>query len=229
MGRIRPNQLLALLAASLAISPISFADNAGLAGFEVGQRGSRHAYVGTIIVPESVSPWRGRLWLDHTRYEYDKAGQDVRARVTGAEAALGIGGSRDADWWAVYLGPRWESTRLSPDDRGNDNRGSHARAKLLAEAEQGVGNWRAILGASYVFGADGWWMRGRMLRPQPAGSRFGGELVLHGGPDYRATQLGGLYQIPLGKASSALFKGGVRHDRDLGSGGYAGVELYWPY
>ncbi|MCZ2172941.1 MAG: cellulose biosynthesis protein BcsS [Burkholderiales bacterium] len=170
-----------------------------------------------------------RLWLDETRYRYDKNGATVRAQERGAEAAAGLGGAGDNSWWAAYLGLRYDHAELSPDDRANDSRGGHLRTKLQAESEQGVGNWRANLGAAYVFGADKYWLRGRMMYPLAPYSLLGVELLRHGGPDYTATQLGGVFSLPLGGRSTALVKGGLRHDENRGSGGYAGIELSLPY
>lgn len=153
----------------------------------------------------------------------------MHARARGAEAAVGVGGASGADWWAAYLGPRYEHTELSPDDRANDSRGSHLRAKLQAETERGLGAWRVNAGAAYVFGADKYWLRGRLLHPLAPRTLLGVELLRHGGPDYTATQMGGLYALPLGGRSAALIKGGLRHDEGSGTGGYAGVELSLPY
>lgn len=223
-----PQHLLA--AAGLAVSSLSaLADNTALAGAEVGAQGSRHVYAGTVMKPAGDSPWRARLWLDETRYEYDTNGTTVKARARGAEAAVGLGGASGADWWAAYFGPRHERTTLSPDDRGNDSRGSRTRAKLQAETERGVGAWRLNAGAAWVFGADKYWLRGRLMHPLAPRSLLGVELLRHGGPDYTATQMGGLYTLPLGERSSALLKGGLRHDESGGTGGYAGVELSIPY
>lgn len=220
--------LLALLAGKGILAPGARADNLLLGGAEVGRDGN-HAYVGSIIRPNPESIWRGRLWMDRTRYEYDSAGRSIRAHATGVEAALGIGGQTGNAWWAAYLGPRYERTELSPDDRGNDNRGSQLNAKLQAEAERGVGSLRLNAGAAYVFGADKYWLRGRLMQPLAPRSLLGVELLRHGGQDYTATQMGGLYALPLGNSSSALFKGGLRHDENRGTGGYAGVEFTIPY
>ena len=64
---------------------------------------------------------------------------------------------------------------------------------------------------------------------RPPRTLLGVELLRHGGPDYTATQMGGLYALPLGGRSAALIKGGLRHDEGSGTGGYAGVELSLPY
>lgn len=223
--RVRPLLPLLLLLAAHS-SP---AQNSVFSGVEISPD-SNHAYIGTLYRPAPESVWRTRFWLDRTRYEYDKAGATVNARATGLEAAIGIGGESGASWWAAYLGPRHERTTLTPDDRSNDNRGSHTRVKLQGEAESGLGGaWRLNAGAAYLFVSEKYWLRGRLFHPVAPRSVAGVELVRHGGNDYAATQFGGIYSIPLGAQSSLLFKGGLRHDESRGSSGYGGVELSLPY
>lgn len=226
MSRLRP---ACALAAALLATPPARAENLALAGMELGREGW-HAYLGSVLRPDPASPWRGRLWLDGTRYEYDRSGAAVAARATGLEAALGLGGAPGDAWWAAYLGLRHERTELAPDDAANRSRGSRLRAKLQAEAEQGIGGaWRLNAGAAYIAGAEKYWLRGRITRPLDAHSRIGVELLRHGGRDYTATQAGGLYVLPIGAGNSVLLKGGLRHDENRGTGGYAGVELTMPY
>lgn len=223
--------LLCVVASLVFPFPVP-AENDLLVGAEIGRGGSQHAYVGTVLRPAGPSPWRARLWLDHTRFEYDKDQVTIGARADGVDVALGLAGAGGTSWWAAYLGARHEHTDLSPDDRGNDSRGSQVWAKLQAETERDIGatgRWRLNAGAAYVFGAEKYWLRGRFFQPLANRSLRGAELVLHGGPDYATSQLGGLYALPLGAGSSMLFKGGLRHDRNGGSGGYAGVEFSMPY
>lgn len=220
-------QVLPLLLLLAALS--SQAQNSALSGVEITPGGS-HAYLGSVFRPDPESVWRTRLWLDSTKYEYDKAGATVRARATGLEAAIGIGGQSSSTWWAAYIGPRHERTTLSPNDLSNDNHGSQTRAKLQGEAEGGfAGAWRLNAGAAYLFGSEKYWMRGRVFHPLAPRSVAGVELLRHGGSDYAATQLGGIYSMPLGAQSSLLFKGGLRHDESQGSSGYGGIELSLPY
>ena len=222
----RATSILAL--AACAALPAQ-ADNLALTGAEVSRDGN-HAYLGTILRPDPASIWRGKLWMDSTRYDYDKAGATIKAHASGLEAAIGIGGHTGADWWAAYLGPRYERVSLSPNDPANDSRGSQLRGKLQAETENSVGGaWRLNAGASYIFGAEKYWVRGRLMHPLAPRSAAGIELLRHGGTDYTATQMGGLYSMPLGASSSVTFKGGLRRDESQGSSGYGGIEFSVPY
>lgn len=219
---------IAALAAALAALPAR-ADSLALAGAEIGRDGS-HVYVGSVVRPDPASSWRGRVWLDRTRYEYDSNGATVSARATGIEAALGIGGAAGDAWWAAYVGPRYERTELSPDDRANASRGRRLRAKLQGETEHGIGGgWRLNAGAAYIISAEKYWLRGRIMQPLAPRSLYGIELLRHGGPDYTATQMGGFYALPICAGVSALIKGGARHDENRGVSGYAGVEFSFPY
>jgi hypothetical protein len=225
----RPDRTVGFLAVALLAALPARADRLALAGMELGREGW-HAYLGSVLRPDPASPWRGRIWIDGTRYEYDRNGTIVAARATGLEAALGLGGAAGDAWWAAYLGPRYERTELSPDDPANRSRGSRLHAKLQAEAERGLGGaWRLSAGAAYILGAEKYWLRGRLTRPLAARSHVGMELLRHGGRDYTATQAGGLYALPVGAGSSVLLKGGLRHDKNRGTGGYAGVEFTMPY
>jgi hypothetical protein len=149
----------------------------------------------------------------------------VKARATGAEAALGYGVSSAEGWGAVYLGVRYTDTELTPDDPSANSRGSQTGVKLQVEGERTLAtNWRGGGIASYTNEQDSYWVRGRaMYRTSPTLS-LGAEAVAAGNREADWTQLGAVLGLQSGTNYSIAFKAGYRWQSN-DNGAYGGVEL----
>lgn len=222
------------LAACMTALPAEAQTGVALAGLEAGNA-THSAYLGTVLpLPGGAlgKGWVQRYWLDYTAYRYEKTpGQDIDAKVTGLEAALGLQGGLGADWWAVYLGGRYGNTRLSPDDPANENRGGDFSIKLQLEGEKAVSPaWRVNGIASYLIGQSNYWVRLRAQTALDNQRLLGPELVVQGDPFYRLVKLG-VYVggIKLGRDAALTVKAGASRLNSDSAGAYAGVEWYLPY
>lgn len=229
-GRLR------LLLASLivATAPAWAQERIALAGLEAG-RDNGYAYWGTVLPLPGQHLGQGfvqRYWLDYVAYRYEKLPQqDIDAKAAGVEAALGYQQSSANGWWGAYLGPRYASTRLSPDDPGNNDRGGHLRAKLQFEGETELGaGWRLNGIASHLIGQSSYWLRFRAQTRLDNQLLLGPELVVQGDPSYRLFKLG-VYVggIKLGRDAALTVKAGASKLDSGSAGAYAGIEWYLPY
>jgi hypothetical protein len=222
------------VAACMAAFSAEAQTGVALAGVEAGSD-THYSYLGTVLpLPGSVlgRGWVQRYWLDDTGYRYEKTpGQDIDARVSGLEAALGLHGGAEADWWGVYLGGRYGNTRLSPDDPANEDRGRNFSIKLQLEGETALSSaWRVNGIASHLVGRSSYWLRLRAQTMLDNRLLLGPELVVQGDPVYRLFKLG-VYVggIKLGREAALTVKAGVSKLDSDSAGAYAGVEWYLPY
>lgn len=220
---------LALVPLFVTTSPVQ-AESIWLSGAEAG-RSSQYLYLGN-VQPLGQSHlgqgWVQRYWLDGIRYEYESGKRTIRAKGAGMEAAIGYQTSGQDGWLAAYAGLRWNHTRLSPNDRGNDNRGSHLRPRLQLEGDTALtGPWRFNGITSYTFGQKAHWTRLR-LGHRPHDITWGMEYVHQGDPSYHASQIG-LYTDGwrVGQNLRMGLKAGVRRS-DGDNGPYVGVEFFLP-
>lgn len=224
---------IGLFACALAL-PVRAQTGVALAGIE-GANDAHSAYLGTVLpVPGSAlgKGWVQRYWLDYTTYRYEKTpGQDIDARVAGAEAALGYQDSWEGGWWSAYLGGRYGNTRLSPDDLSNEDRDGDFSAKLQLEGEATVSpKWRLNGIVSHVVGHSSYWSRLRAQTTFGDHLLVGPEIVVQGDPLYRLYKLGAYVGgIELGAGGALTVKLGVSKLDSDSAGAYAGVEWYKPY
>ncbi|WP_126445160.1 cellulose biosynthesis protein BcsS [Sulfuricystis multivorans] len=203
----------------------------GLAGFEIANHNS-YLYLGGI---QSASASLGsglayRTWLDAGTYRYEKSGTQIDARYWRASAAAGYQNAGERGWWAGYLGAGYQQTSLSPDDPENASRGGKIKPFLQLEGEtQLAPTLTANLASSYTFGSNAYWLRGRVFKSLYASRRVGAEMILHGDPDYQATQIGGLFVVPLDRNVMTIIKAGIRTGSGTSSTPYGGLEFTKPF
>lgn len=222
------------LAACLVALPADAQTGVVLAGVEAGSD-THSAYLGTVLPLAGGTlgkGWVQRYWLDYTAYRYEKTPeQDIDARVTGLEAALGFQGGAGADWWSVYLGGRYDNARLSPDDPLNENRGGDFAIKLQLEGETALSSaWRVNGIASHLVGQSSYWLRLRAHTTLDNQLLLGPELIVQGDPLYRLFKLG-VYVggIKLGRNVELTVKVGASKLNSDSVGAYVGGEWYIPY
>lgn len=224
---------IGLVACVLAL-PAKAQTGVALAGIE-GANDTHSAYLGTVLPLRRSTlgkGWVQRYWLDYTAYRYEKLpGQDIDARVAGAEAALGYQDSSERGWWSAYLGGRYSNTRLSPDDLSNEDRGGDFSAKLQFEGETVLSSqWRLNGIASHVVGHSSYWARLRAQTTLGGHLLIGPELVAQGDPLYQLFKLGAyLGGIRVGGDAALTVKLGVSKLDSDSARAYAGIEWYKPY
>lgn len=222
------------LAACLVALPADAQTGVVLAGVEAGSD-THSAYLGTVLPLGGGAlgqGWVQRYWLDYTAYRYEKTpGQDIDARVTGLEAALGFQGGAGADSWSAYLGGHYGNTQLSPDDPFNENRGGDVSIKLQLEGETALSSaWRVNGIASHLIGQSNYWLRLRAQTMLHNQLLLGPELIVQGDPLYRLVKLGAYVGgIKLGRDAALTVKVGASKLNSDSAGVYAGGEWYMPY
>ena len=188
-----------------------------------------YAYVGRVTpLPGSAlgNGWVTRLWVDWSRYRYEKDGQVYRVDAPGAEAAIGYQQAQADHWWSAMTGLAYRHSSIAPDDPSSAVRGGKVRMKFQVEGEQSVQRqWKVGATANYVAGQRAYWVRGRVVRLLGE-QGIGVESIVHGDPDYRAYQFGVLWNgIKTGAGGEIGFKIGGRHVEGLSTRPYIGIEF----
>ena len=220
--------------ACMTVWPVLAQERIALAGFETS-RANQYAYLGMVLPFPGQKLGQGlvqRYWLDYVAYRYEKnATQLVDAKVAGAEAALGYQNGNADGWWGAYLGACLADTRLSPDDPGNEDRGTHWRAKLQIEGETRITPvWRLNAIASHLLGDDNYWVRLRAQTMLANQWFIGPELIAQGAPNYRAYKVGAFVgNIKVGSDNALTLKVGLNKPHADSAAMYAGAEFYIPF
>ena len=199
-----------------------------LAGGEAAPA-SYYSYAGLVLPGPYRKDGQGflqRYWVDRFGYEYDGGPGRVKARATGAEAALGYGVSNaTGDWGAVYLGLRYTDTTLAPDDVGAKARGSQTGIRVQLEGERALSTSLRGSGIlSYTNEQDAYWARLRVMHRMNPGLSVGGEAVAAGNRESDFTSLGAVFSVEATSRTTVAFKVGYRA-QDSENGAYGGIEL----
>jgi len=125
----------------------------------------------------------------------------------------------------------YRDTHLSPDDPTSKARGGKVRGKVQLEGETPLSaSWRINGNASYVFGQQNYWVRGRLLYRLAGGISTGPELLTQGDPDYKVNQVGwvvvGLRPAPDVDLGLKL---GAKKLRGESTRPYLGIEASHPF
>jgi hypothetical protein len=208
------------------------ADRLLLVGAEAADA-AYYSYVGALVPfgeRKDGRGWYQRYWVDAFGYEYDGGPGRVEADAYGVEAALGYGGSSDLGWWSVSAGLRHTDTRLKPDDRRANARGSQLGGTLQFDFESKVAqDWRIAGIASYSNEQNGYWVRGRLMHGTTQARSFGVEAVANGNDEADATAAGFVTTFRPGNARYTLgLKAGYRFQDDA-DGAYGGLEFGYAF
>jgi Cellulose biosynthesis protein BcsS len=170
-----------------------------------------------------------RYWVEWLRYEYlgGPLNQVIEAKAPGAEFALGYQKANPTGYFGVYAGALYRDTELTPDDPSSKARGEHVRLRLQVEGEHRFQDTWVVNGiASYAFGQDGYWLRGRVLRRVSGHILAGIEGVTQGDPDYEGWAVGAvLTGFEPAPRWNLGFKAGVKKIEGRSSNGYIGIEI----
>lgn len=200
-----------------------------LGGAEVST-GASYTYFGHVApLPESSlgNGFVRKLWIDWSRYRYDKGGSTYDVSAPGAEIALGYQRASENHWWAAYAGLAYRHSNLTPDDPTSTVRRSMLRPKFQLEGEQTLDQtFKVSASGSYLSGQQAYWVRGRILRNIWSDRQTGLEAVAQGDPNYHASQLGiVLLGLKVGNAVDVGLKVGAQQIGGLNSHAYFGIEL----
>ena len=200
-----------------------------LTGAEGGSGDNYYTFIGLVAPLLDNNLGDGlvqRYWADFFGYRYD-SNQMIEAQTFGVEGMLGYQMSSASAWGGIYAGVRYNDTRLSPDDPGNDTRGEHVWGKGQLEGGMDLAeSWKVSGIASYTLGADSFWMRTRLLYRFNEGLSTGPEAIHMGDPSYRAWQFGWVVTgfEPWPKTTIGI-KAGARITEGADVDGLVGVEL----
>lgn len=228
-GAARRRLVAALGFASFLPLPAAHAEGLVLGGFDTSKDG-KSAYVGAITPIAGGNLGQGptlRVWADHNTYSYKSGGNVVDAKANGLEVALGYQTSSGENWGGISAGPRYTRTSLSPEDPGNNERGTKWGLKIQAGGEVvAMPNVFVNMFAAYTTGTEAYWARLRLLYRFDNGLRTGPELIRHGNTVYRASQAGWVLSgIKLGGSSEIGLKVGARRNEGQSTEPYGGVEF----
>ncbi len=102
-------------------------------------------YAGAVVAMPGGALGRGlavRASLNGGRYEYVSDGFEIDAQYRGAEAALVYQTSGTWGWANFSAGPRLTNLDLSPNDPGNDRRGTRVDLGLQSDGALELNDWR---------------------------------------------------------------------------------------
>lgn len=198
-----------------------------LTGVEIGEESS-YAHIGMMAPIGTARFGNGlvqRYWLDWVEYSFESDNQTVDADAPGAEAVIGYQWPVGHGTAAVYAGPAYRDTRLSPSNVDSDVKGGRWGAKLQAEGSADLDAWRTEGILAYIAGPGSYWGRVRMGYRNAGTLMPGMELIHQGDSDYHATTVGVfLGNIAFG-SGTATVKSGVRFTPDVDNSAYVGLEL----
>jgi len=223
--------ILCLLILSVTPPSAKAGEILALAGAEGGAGDTENYYTYAGLVAPLFGDHLGnglvqRYWADFLGYSYDSL-QEIDAQGVGLEGALGYQISGKAGWAALYAGLRYNNVWLSPEDPFNRNQGENWWVKTQLEGELNLAErWKLGGIANYIFKAEAYWLRARLLRGLEGGLSTGPELIHMGDPFYKAWQVGwALTGFKPWEKSELGFKVGVRVTEGAGVNGLIGLEF----
>lgn len=198
-----------------------------LTGAELGEESS-YAYLGMMAPIGDARFGNGpvyRFWLDRVEYSFDSGNETVEADAPGAEVVIGYQWPVRHGSVAVYTGPTYRDTDLSPSEADSDVKGGRWGAKFQMEGSADLDAWRTEGIVSFIAGLKAYWGRVRLGYRNAGALLPGMELIHQGDSDYHATTVGVfLGNIGIGSARAAI-KSGVRFTPDVDDSAYVGLEL----
>lgn len=160
------------------------------------------------------------------RYEYDAGPTRIKADYGGGEAAMVYQLSGKWGWANVSAGPRFTHTSLSPDDPGNDLRGSRWDLGLQTDGAFDGAQWR--LGWFGTFGVDKQAYQARLQLGRKLTSRsmrIGVEAGVQGDPSYKKALVGGFVATGSGRNIELQVAGGITEQKGRGPRAYGSLGL----
>ena len=156
-------------------------------------------------------------------YRYDGGVGRTRARERGVTLSAVYQWSGAWGYANLAAGATYRSTRLTPDDTSNPNRGRKWDGVVGVDGARNWGTWRLGGLGSYQFDLREYYARIDATRAVASRLRLGAEFVAQGNPMYDRQMYGGVVTIPAGKWEVRLSGGALVQDTQ--DGPYAALSL----
>lgn len=212
---------LTIMALGLSSAPAE-AQTTGFAGAAVGK--DQSAYVGAQrrIAEAEAGAWSVRGVAAGGQYDYQSGATRIDGSFVQIQAIVLREWFEGPRYAALGVGPRVTSTRLRPDDPGNDREGERLDGVITAEAAWNGDQWRTAAYGEYGVDQGAFYARLVTTRRLAGAWRAGVEVLGEGDPTY--DRFGGGGVLAFGVSSSReirLSVGAMTHDD--GSSAYVAV------
>ncbi|WP_221794633.1 cellulose biosynthesis protein BcsS [Aquisediminimonas sediminicola] len=190
---------------------------------------SQSGYAGGVMSLPGASLGHGlaiRAGTAAGRYKYEANGQQIIGKYVGADAALVYQFSGDWGWANVSAGPHFSDTSLSPNDPGNDLRGSNWDLGLQSDGALDGPKWR--LGWYGSYGAFDDTYQAKLQLGHRIGRddlRMGIEAGLQGDPSYKKGFAGMFASKAIAHNVSLQISGGASEQAGRGPRAYGSIAL----
>lgn len=218
---------MALLAGAATTTPLPARAGTLFGGASFSGGGERSELLGVTSNWLPVPYLTQKLVVSDYHYSYGSNGTSVSVNGQAAEAALGLQKGWDTGWVEATAGARYRYNRVSPEGADNRNDGGEWGLALTVLGQQEYAQRWLVNGiASYTFGPQAYWARGRLMYKVFGKAWAGVELIKHGDPFYHSTQ-GGLVLtgIPLTQTLNLGFFTGVKKTSGVSRAFYGGLEI----
>lgn len=168
---------------------------------------------GGIVLPlpgkRLADGWSQSLFATAVRYEYPVNGRNVEGVATGLKYGLMRQLQTSGGMLGVGGGVAWHHTSLSPDDRGNPNRGGRLRGVVeLQWRADDTKHWRSQAVSQYVLGERSNFVVASVGRRLASGAAIGPQISSSGDPNYRVYGAAlALNAMKVGPAEISLYLG----------------------
>lgn len=222
---------LAYILAAFLASPALAQDHRGVAfgGGTIADGAS--VYGGAVVALPGARLGRGfalRGSANAGSYRYDLNGAEVEAEYVGGEAAIVYQTSGEWGWANFSAGPRVSDLTLTPDDPGNERRGTTWDLGLQTDGAVRLDQaWRLDFYGSVGAFEGAFQTRlavGRTVN-QARQTRIGLEGAVQGDPRYTTVSGGAFVATQLGRDLEGQFSAGALHQEGRDIRPYASVGL----
>lgn len=229
---------MALLLATLVLAIIPSRTQAGdvFSGFQIDNKRQYFGYLGVrtpILLMSGGTTLFAQAMTAGLGYSFKSNGRLLDANVQFVVPSLGISQSLGAWTFLALAGPqlrRIEEDRLNAISRVDHQVGFFGQIEGLYWHEKG--SLHAI--GSYADLDNFFWgrLRGKLLTYKSDRGccplYTGWDIAGMGNGEFRAVQTGPIVEVSIGKVFF-LAKGGYQNSNSFHSGGYGGIEVYFPF
>jgi hypothetical protein len=220
----------------LAIGPDRTQAGDVFSGFQIDNKSQYFGYLGVrtpILQMSGGTNIFAQAMTAGLGYSFKSTGQVLDANVQFVVPSLGISQSLGRWTFLALAGPqlrRIEEERLNASSKIDHQIGAFGQVEALYWHEKG--SLHAI--GSYADLDNFFWgrLRGKLLTYKSEKGccplYAGWDIAGMGNGDFRAVQTGPIVEVSIGKLFF-LVKGGYQNSNSFHSGGYGGVEIYFPF
>jgi hypothetical protein len=231
----RPTLLLLAALILIALPGRTWAGDV-FTGFQIDNKSQYFGYLGVrvpIVQMSGGTTLFAQAMTAGLGYSFKSSGRLLDANVQFVVPSLGISQSLGRWTFLALGGPqlrRIEEDRLNTTTTVDHQVGAFGQVEAFYWHEKG--NLHAI--GSYADLDNFFWgrLRGKLLvhkSEKGCCPLYGGwEVAGMGNGEFRAVQTGPVVELPVGKVA-LLAKGGYQYSNSFHSGGYGGIEVYFPF